>query len=29
VNLLTDYRVARAQLLRAVGTLDVNAEFPR
>jgi len=29
VNLLTDYQVARAQLLRAVGTLDVNAEFPR
>ena len=27
VNLLTDYRVARAQLLRAVGTLDVGKEF--
>lgn len=29
VNLLTDYQVARAQLLRAVGTLDVTVEFPR
>jgi outer membrane protein TolC len=29
VNLLTDYQVARAQLLRAVGTLDVNTEFLR
>ena len=29
VNLLTDHQVARMQLLRAVGTLDVAAEFPR
>jgi outer membrane protein len=29
VNLLTDHQVARAQLLRAVGTFDVEAEYPR
>ena len=29
VNLLTDHQVARVQLLRAVGTLDVETEFPR
>jgi outer membrane protein len=29
VSLLTDHQVARAQLLRAVGTFDVEAEYPR